>query len=86
LYRSLQVAREAILGGERDLSAVREGLAAQIAAEPLAQLEYAEILALPDLTPPHATDKELLLAVAARFGRARLIDNVTVTIGEKTET
>ena len=78
LYRSLVAAREAILDGETDLDAVRAQLAAEIAAEPLAQLEYADILALPDLTPPADDDRELLLAAAARFGRARLIDNVTV--------
>jgi len=78
LYRSLVAARERILAGESDLAAVEEQLAADIAAEPLAVLEYAAILALPDLTPPTDEDRELLLAVAARFGRARLIDNVTV--------
>jgi pantoate--beta-alanine ligase len=78
LYRSLVAARERILAGESDLAAVEEQLAADIAAEPLAVLEYAAILAIPDLTPPTDEDRELLLAVAARFGRARLIDNVTV--------
>lgn len=81
LYRSLQSAREAIVSGKRDPAAVQERLAAGIRAEPLAELEYAEILALPGLTPPGNGDSELLLAVAARFGRARLIDNVVCTFG-----
>ncbi len=79
LYRNLLAAREAVLSGE-DLPAVRDRLAAAIAAEPLAGLEYAEILALPGLTAPGPGDRELLLAVAARFGRARLIDNVIVRL------
>ncbi|ACA58669.1 pantoate--beta-alanine ligase [Candidatus Desulforudis audaxviator] len=79
LYRSLLAAREAVLSGE-GLPAVRDRLAAAIAAEPAAGLEYAEILALPGLTAPGPGDRELLLAVAARFGRARLIDNVVVRL------
>ncbi|MEW6541617.1 MAG: pantoate--beta-alanine ligase [Bacillota bacterium] len=83
LYRSLLAAREAVLAGE-GLPAVRDRLAAAIAAEPRAGLEYAEILALPGLTAPGPDDRELLLAVAARFGRARLIDNVMVRLpGER---
>ncbi|MBE0466060.1 MAG: pantoate--beta-alanine ligase [Candidatus Desulforudis sp.] len=83
LYRSLQSAREAVVSGRRDLAAVQERLAAGIRAEPLAELEYAEILALPGLTPPGDDDSELLLAVAARFGRARLIDNVVCTVEDR---
>lgn len=80
LYWSLKAARDEILSGARDLGLVRERLAAQIAAEPLARLEYAEILAWPDLSPPDDTCQELLLAAAAYFGRVRLIDNLEVRV------
>lgn len=83
LYQSLQAARAAIRAGEPDLAVVRERLAAGVTAEPLAELEYAEILVLPDLSEPKGTGEELLLAVAARFGRVRLIDNIIVRCGDQ---
>jgi pantoate--beta-alanine ligase len=40
--------------------------------------EYFEIVNPDTLSVPEALDGELLVAVAARVGRARLIDNTTV--------
>lgn len=57
-------------------------LSAQIAAEPLADIDYVDVVTYPDLEPPASdaplrqTDKPLLAAVAVRFGKTRLIDNM----------
>jgi len=80
LYRSLVKARDAILAGERDAERVRHILAATIAAEPLAELDYAEVYGLPWLAGLDRLEGEVLLAVAARVGRARLIDNLVVKV------
>ena len=80
LYRSLVKARDAILAGERDPGRARRILAATIAAEPLAELDYAEVYGLPWLAELERLEGEVLLAVAARVGRARLIDNLVVKV------
>ncbi len=78
LYRSLRAAERAIKAGERDRRTVERLMADIIASEPRAELDYAEIYRLPDLERVDVLEGELLLAVAARIGRARLIDNLIV--------
>jgi pantoate--beta-alanine ligase len=53
-----------------------------IEAEPLAQLDYAEVVDAATLAPVDPLAGELRLLVAARFGRARLIDNVGAVADE----
>jgi len=67
LYRALSAGVAARMAGERDPETVRRIMADTVAAEPLAALDYAEVL--PDR-----------LLVAARVGSVRLIDNMRVRI------
>ncbi|MDA8095956.1 MAG: pantoate--beta-alanine ligase [Clostridia bacterium] len=80
LFRSLETARRAIQSGERSRPAIEKIMVETISAEPLAELDYASVYRLPDLEPVDSLDGELILAVAARFGKARLIDNITMRI------
>jgi pantoate--beta-alanine ligase len=54
----------------------------KIRSQPLADIEYVEVLTFPDLTQPAAdrplrdSKEPLLAALAVRFGTTRLIDNV----------
>jgi pantoate--beta-alanine ligase len=80
LHRALTQAVELIEGGERDPAVVREHMRATIAAEPLARLDYAEVVRARDLFVPEGLSGELRLLIAARFGRTRLIDNEGVVI------
>jgi pantoate--beta-alanine ligase len=50
-----------------------------VEAEPLAELDYVAVVDADSLTVPEPLGGRLRLLVAARFGRARLIDNVGVT-------
>jgi pantoate--beta-alanine ligase len=52
-----------------------------IAEEPLADIDYVEIRSLPDLKPVTSLECPALLAVAARFGKTRLIDNTVLCAG-----
>lgn len=75
LYRALRAGAEAIERGERDPAAVRALMTAMI--EPEAdRLDYAEVVDAATLQRCDPLTGELRLLVAARFGRARLIDNV----------
>ncbi|MFN2613965.1 MAG: pantoate--beta-alanine ligase [Actinomycetota bacterium] len=63
----------------RDGDEVARVMQALISAEPLATLDYAACVDTQTLEPVQRIDGPVLLAVAAWFGKARLIDNVTVT-------
>lgn len=80
LYRSLRGAKEAIDQGERNVSKVRQQIHEQINAEPLAEIDYVEILSIPDLQPLEVLQGRVLIALAVRFGKTRLIDNTIVEV------
>jgi pantoate--beta-alanine ligase len=79
LYRALQSGKATILAGERDPAVVHDLVAGIVEAEPLAELDYVAVVDADSLTVPEPLGGRLRLLVAARFGRARLIDNVGVT-------
>jgi pantoate--beta-alanine ligase len=80
VQRALRAGAASILAGERDPAAVRALMAAIIEAEPLARLDYAEVVAADSFRVPDQLSGNLRLLAAVRFGRARLIDNVGVTV------
>jgi pantoate--beta-alanine ligase len=80
IHRALLAGQASILAGERDVAAVRALMEDIIAAEPLAELDYAEVVDAATFAAPDPLAGQLRLLAAARFGRARLIDNVGVTV------
>jgi pantoate--beta-alanine ligase len=81
LQRALRAGVDAIeRDGVRDGAEVRRLMAEMIEAEPLARLEYAEVVSAATLRPVEPLAGSLRLLTAARFGRARLIDNVGATV------
>jgi pantoate--beta-alanine ligase len=79
VHRSLLAGRDRVLAGERDPTAVRDAMAEVVAAEPLARLDYAEVVDADSLAKPDELSGELRLLAAVHLGRARLIDNMGVT-------
>jgi pantoate--beta-alanine ligase len=78
LSRALRAAEAAARDGARDPAAVRA--AALGAMEPFGvEPEYLELVAPDTLAPVGALDGPVLLAVAARIGATRLIDNTLIT-------
>jgi pantoate--beta-alanine ligase len=80
LHTALRAGAAAIGAGERDPAAVRDLMAGIIEAEPLAELDYAEVVDADSFAVPDPLAGNLRLLAAVRFGRARLIDNVGVTV------
>ena len=80
VHTALRAGVAAITAGERDPAAVRDLMADIIRAEPLAELDYAAVVDAESFTVPEPLDGNLRLLAAVRFGRARLIDNVGVTV------
>ena len=85
VYRALRAGVAAILAGESDPAAVRTLVGQIIEAEPLAQLDYAEVVDADSFRIPDPLAGKLRLLAAVRFGRARLIDNVGVTVPAPTQ-
>jgi pantoate--beta-alanine ligase len=82
LWRSLQAAADAVRGGERDASRVRQILQSTIKSEVRAKLDYAEVADAATLQPVSqlSPTQAAVALVAARVGPARLIDNALLTI------
>jgi len=76
LYRSLKAAARAASGGERDPRRLEGMVRENIAALPGAGIDYVEIRSLPDLGETDRLTAPSLLALAVRFGKTRLIDNI----------
>jgi pantoate--beta-alanine ligase len=84
LSRALTRAAESVIDGERDTATVIQAVGRIIASEPAVALEYAEARDARALTSVgHELQGDVLLAVAARVGDVRLIDNVMISIGRE---
>jgi pantoate--beta-alanine ligase len=78
VHRALRAGVAAVEGGARDPQVVRAAMEAVITAEPRAELDYAAVVDAATLKVPDPLVGTLRLLIAARFGKARLIDNVGV--------
>jgi len=76
LYRCLESARQEVKQGEVRSERILRGVVNRIDAEPLAKLDYAEIVNEETLDPDREVRKGSLLALAAWIGKTRLIDNM----------
>jgi pantoate--beta-alanine ligase len=79
LSRALRAAEDAVAAGERDASAVLTAARAELDAAGV-EPEYLELRSADDLSSVERVNGSTLLAVAARVGRARLIDNTTLGV------
>lgn len=75
LSRSLCKAEKLLRRGETSAPVLLHLVSAEIAQEPLAQIEYAKLCAVDSLQDVERVEGAAVLALAVRFGRARLIDN-----------
>jgi len=80
LSRALRAAEHQVAGGEHDAAAVLAAARAELDAAGI-EPEYLELRSASDLSPVERVNGSTLLAVAARVGRARLIDNAILGDG-----
>lgn len=82
LSRAIRATTEAVRGGRRDRAELERDLEVALDAAPGVVREYAEVLRGRDLVPTGTIEvgEEYVVAVAARVGAARLIDNATFTV------
>ena len=77
LRRALLTGASLIRSGETDAERVRAAVAAVIDAAPHGELDYVEVADPATLAPLDVADETSRLFAAVRFGRARLIDNLS---------
>ncbi len=80
LSASLREAQSMVQAGERDAGAVIGRMKGVIGREPLARIDYVEIVGLDDLAPLKTIAGNVLIALAVFVGRTRLIDNARITL------
>ncbi|MDQ0244036.1 pantoate--beta-alanine ligase [Bacillus fengqiuensis] len=80
LYASLQAAKERISQGEQNPQAIRSFVKDYIETQTSGIIDYVEIYAYPQLTEVDKLEGKLILALAVKFSKARLIDNITWTV------
>lgn len=75
LHRALDAAEVSFAAGVTLPSALEGAARATIAAQPLADIDYVDLVDATELTPVTEIVRPAVLAVAVRFGTTRLIDN-----------
>lgn len=75
LSRSLKMGLDMIESGEKSAEAVKEAIKSEIEKEPLARIDYVEIVDVDTLEPVDEISSSILAAIAVYIGKTRLIDN-----------
>jgi len=78
LHRALTAARDELKAGVRDALQLQGTMAKVIAKEPLARIDYAEMVSAETFEPVVRVGKRCYAVVAAWVGKTRLIDNLLV--------
>lgn len=79
ISKSLTAAKSLLEQGERDSLNIKSFIIDSIKTEPLANIDYVEIVDHESLQYVDNIEKPILIAVAVYFGKTRLIDNFTYT-------
>jgi pantoate--beta-alanine ligase len=80
LYNALIAAEKLVKDGQKDSESILQNIRSIISQSKIAHLEYAEIVDPDTLKKISMIDRKALIAVAARIGSTRLIDNIIVDV------
>jgi pantoate--beta-alanine ligase len=80
LSKSLELTKELLKNGERNANKLKEIIKEEISKEPLAKIDYVEIVDSDSLENVEAIEKNVLIPIAVYIGKTRLIDNFTYEI------
>ena len=80
LYKSLVMAKQKINQGMRDKEEIKSFISSLISNESDGIIDYVEILSYPELDEIETMNGKIILAIAVKFTKARLIDNITFEI------
>jgi len=80
LCRSLRKAQELFGQGEKDAGIIKKEVVKMIQAEPLAVIDYVEVVDPDTFLPVEKVSEGTLVALAVKVGQARLIDNAQLGV------
>jgi pantoate--beta-alanine ligase len=80
LSQALNTARQMLALGERRPERILQAIQRQIREKPLAEIDYTAVVSTENLLPVTPLSGEILIALAVKFGKARLIDNLIVRV------
>lgn len=75
LSRALEVAKQMLADGERDVAKILKAISEMIQAEPMAKIDYVELVDARTLQQVDSVERPVLVALAVYIGKTRLIDN-----------
>lgn len=78
LNQSLQVGKSLIEQGETSATVVKKAISEKIATEPLARIDYVDVVDFDTITPIEQIKGNTLVAIAVYIGKTRLIDNFII--------
>jgi pantoate--beta-alanine ligase len=81
LSAALGAAHERFRAGERQAAALEAVARATLASEPAVEVEYVAVAEPRTLAPVESLEADTVVALAARLGRTRLIDNIILGDG-----
>ncbi len=79
LSKSLEAAREKVGNGEINVQDIKKMIIENISKEPLACIDYVEIVDYNTFKKAHTIKDKTLIALAVKFGKTRLIDNIVIS-------
>lgn len=80
LSKSLREAKELIIKGERDTGTIKNYIINSINKMPLASIDYVSIVDTNSLEEVTRIEDEVLIALAVKIGKTRLIDNIQLEV------
>lgn len=78
LSKSLKLGKDAISNGEKDVQTIKDIIRKNIETEPLARIDYVEVVDFENIQRVDTITGETLVAIAVYIGKTRLIDNFIV--------
>lgn len=80
LYQGLSAAESLFLDGERHSDVLTDTVIQKIQSADQAKIDYVELLTFPALKSCAEINQTCILAVAVKFGKTRLIDNILLEV------
>ncbi|MEG2195570.1 MAG: pantoate--beta-alanine ligase [Peptostreptococcaceae bacterium] len=80
LFKSLEKAKDILNNGEKDSEVIRKVIIDNIEKEILAKIDYVQVVDSLSMRVVDKIEKSILVAIAVKIGKTRLIDNFTFEV------
>lgn len=78
LHKSLKAGKALVESGETDAEAVKAAITSEIETEPLAKIDYVDVVDFDTISKVEKIEGSVLVAIAVYIGKTRLIDNFII--------